>query len=81
MSLIKINTTRPRKAVRVTSRPEINANNQDLADITDHAWVAIKKENKSPRPSGMAATFAAWNLMTRVTYKLGYSRRPAFATN
>ena len=49
MSLIKINTTRPRKAVRVTSRPEINANNQDLADITDHAWVAIKKENKSPR--------------------------------
>jgi len=38
-----------KKTVRLIARPEINARNQDLADITNRVWTAIKKENNPPQ--------------------------------
>ena len=37
-----------KKGARLRPRPEINAGNQDLADITSRVWAAIKKENDPP---------------------------------
>ena len=47
MSVIKFTTTLHRKAT--LRPPQINAQNQDLADITNKVWDAIKKENGPPR--------------------------------
>ncbi len=49
MSKIKFNTIKSKKTVRLIPRPEINAGNQDLADITNRVWSAIKKENDPPQ--------------------------------
>ena len=49
MTKIRFNTSLPKKGARLRPRPEINAKNQDLADITSRVWSAIKKENDPPR--------------------------------
>jgi len=46
----KINEqNRRQKGARLRPRPEINAGNQDLADITNRVWEAIKTENDPPQ--------------------------------
>ena len=39
----------PKKGAPLRPRPEINAGNQDLADITRRVWSAIKEENNPPQ--------------------------------
>jgi len=46
--MVKFNTIIPKKKV-LRPQPEINAGNQDLADITVRVWAAIKTENDPPQ--------------------------------
>jgi len=49
MSKINLITSKPKRTVRLRPRPEINAKNQDLADITNRVWDAVKNENAPPQ--------------------------------